>query len=350
MNSKKHSVIPENNWTQFIYLGLSLTLPSLFLTTAVSINSASAADDIITENQNSESSIDKTAKATSVNDTKQVVAAAELEPKVASVPEQKQPQLIAQTGEGNPDDLNKIRQELLIEPLIKIKIVPQAKPTYPPGLSFAGPSAFGANMGDAFVGLSGTTAGKTRDVIDGSTSLGFGLGDSQKLVGLEFAYSNNSIRKFGANGSFDLKAHRIVYAKGTNQVGVAAGWNTFANYGTDPTGPSSAYGVVTSYSLLKPNDPVNKMPISFSAGVGGGSFRQGNASTGVFGGVGVQVHPQVGVGLGWSGVGLNLGASIVPIPTLPLTITATGADLTDNSAGGTVFSLSVGYGFNFLPK
>jgi hypothetical protein len=333
LSSKKHSVIPGNNWIQFIYLGLWLTLPTLFLTTAISVNSASAADDIVTENQNSELSIDKTAKATPV-----------------SVPEQNQPQLIAQTGEGNPDDVNKIRQELLVEPLIKIKIAPATKPTYPPGLSFAGPSAFGANMGDAFVGLSGATAGKTRDVIDGSTSLGFGLGDSQKLVGLEFAYSNNSIRKFGANGSFDLKAHRIVYAKGTNQVGVAAGWNTFANYGTDPTGPSSAYGVVTSYSLLKPNDSVNKMPISFSAGVGGGSFRQGNASTGVFGGVGVQVHPQVGVGLGWSGVGFNIGASIVPIPTLPLTITATGADLTDNSAGGTVFSLSVGYGFNFLPK
>ena len=350
MNSKKHSVIPSNNWIQFIYLGLWLTLPTLFLTTAISVNSASAADDIVTENQNSELSIDKIAKATPVNDTKQVVAAAELEKTVASVPEQNQPQLIAQTGDGNPDDVDKIRQELLVEPVIKIKVVPATKPTYPPGLSFAGPSAFGANMGDAFVGLSGTTAGKTRDVIDGSTSLGFGLGDSQKLVGLEFAYNNNSIRKFGSNGSFDLKAHRIVYAKGTNQVGVAAGWNTFANYGTDPTGPSSAYGVVTSYSLLKPNDSVNKMPISFSAGVGGGSFRQGNASTGVFGGVGVQVHPQIGVGLGWSGVGLNLGASIVPIPTLPLTITATGADLTDNSEGGTVFSLSVGYGFNFLPK
>jgi hypothetical protein len=205
-------------------------------------------------------------------------------------------------------------------------------------------------MGDAFLGLSGTTAGKNREVIDGGTSLGFGLGDSQKLVGLEFAYNNNSIRKFGSNGSFDLKAHRIVYAKGTNQVGVAAGWNTFANYGTDPTGPSSAYGVVTSYSLLKPNDSVNKMPISFSAGVGGGSFRQGNASTGVFGGVGVQVHPQIGVGLGWSGVGLNLGASLVPVPTIPLTITLQGVDLTDNSTGGTIFAFSIGYGFNFLPK
>jgi hypothetical protein len=63
------------------------------------------------------------------------------------------------------------------------------------------------------------------------------------------------------------------------------------------------------------------------------------------------------VGLGWSGVGLNLGASFVPIPTLPLTITLQGADLTNNSVGGTTFALSIGYGalsigygFNFLPK
>ena len=352
MNSKKHSVIPSNNWIQFIYLGLWLTLPTLFLTTAISVNAAPAADDIVTENQNSGLSIDKTAKATLVNDTKQVVAAAELEKTVASVPEQKQPQLIAQTGDGNPDDVDKIRRDLLIEPLIKIKVAPTSasKPTYPPGLSFAAPSAFGANMGDAFLGTSAAFFG-TRDTgLDGSISAGFGLGNSQKLVGLEFGFNNGSIKNFGANGTFDLKAHRIVYAKGSNQIGVAAGWKTFAQYGNESIRPSSAYGVVTSYSLLKPNDSVNQMPISFSAGAGGGDFRQGNASTGVFAGVGVQVHPPVGVGLGWSGVGFNIGASIVPIPTLPLTITATGADLTDNSEGGTVFSLSLGYGFNFLPK
>ena len=332
LSSKKYSIIP-GNWIQFIYLGLWLTLPTLFLTTAISVNSASAANDIVTENQNSELSTDKTAKATSV-----------------SVPEQNQPQLIAQTGDGNPDDVNKIRQELLIEPLIKIKVAPQPKLTYPPGLSFAAPSAFGANMGDAFLGTSAAFFGSRDTGLDGSISAGFGLGNSQKLVGLEFGFNNGSIKDFGSNGTFDLKAHRIVYAKGTNQIGVAVGWKTFAQYGNEIIRPSSAYGVVTSYSLLKPNDSVNKMPISFSAGAGGGDFRQGNASTGVFGGVGVQVHPQVGVGLGWSGVGFNIGASIVPIPTLPLTITATGADLTDNSAGGTVFSLSVGYGFNFLPK
>ena len=338
---KKHSLILINHYKRFCYLGLLLTLPTSLLTTTISVNSASAADDIVTENQPSELITDK------------VVTAAQLEPKVESISEQQQPQLIAQTADSDPDDINKIRQELLVEPLIKFKIV-APKPTYPPGLSFAAPSAFGANMGDVFVGASGATAGKTRDVIDGSTSLGFGLGDSRKLVGLELAYSNNSIRKFGANGSFDLKAHRIVYAKGTNQVGVAAGWKAFAQYQTEASieeiRPSSVYGVVTTYSLLKPNDAVNKMPVSFSLGVGGGDFRQGNASTGVFAGAGVQVHPQVGVGFGWSGVGLNLGASFVPVPTLPLTITLQGADLTDNSVGGTTFALSIGYGFNFLPK
>jgi hypothetical protein len=108
--------------------------------------------------------------------------------------------------------------------------------------------------------------------------------------------------------------------------------------------------VVTSYSLLQPNDEVNKMPFSFSFGAGGGPFRQGFASTGVFGSVGMQVEPQLGVGFGWSGVGFNLGASYVPVPTIPLIITAQGADITNNSPGGTILSLSVSYGFNFLPK
>ncbi|MFN4952660.1 MAG: hypothetical protein ACK5F3_00915 [Aphanizomenon sp.] len=308
------------------------------------MNSASAADNMVTENQKSELITD------------QAVTIPESEQKIESISEQQQPQLIAQTEDSNPDDVNKIRQELLIEPLLKLKTV-APKPTYPPGLSFAGPSAFGANMGDVFVGASAATAGNRGNSIndiDASTSVGFGLGNSQKLVGLELSFNNGSVKNFGSNGTFDLKAHRIVHAKGSNQIAVAAGWKAFAQYQTKESSeqirPSSVYGVVTSYSLLKPNDPVNKMPVSLSLGVGGGDFRQGNASTGVFAGAGVQVHPQVGVGLGWSGVGLNLGASFVPISTLPLSITLQGADLTNNSVGGTTFALSIGYGFNFLPK
>jgi hypothetical protein len=322
-----------------VYLGLLVTLPSLLFSTPIS---ASAADDIVATNQESELITNK------------VATAAELAPKSESIPGQKPAQVIAQNAGNETDEVNKIRQELLVEPLIKIR---KSKTTYSPGLNFAAPSAFGANMGDVFIGATAATAGNrgnTINDIDGSTSIGFGLGNSQKLVGLEFEFTNGSIKNFGSNGSFDLKAHRVVYAKGTNQVAVAAGWKAFAQYKTkdsiEAIRPSSVYGVVTSYSLLKPNDPVNQMPISFSLGAGGGDFRQDEASVGVFTGVGVLVHPQIGVGLGWSGIGLNVGASFVPVPTLPLTITAQAADLTDNTAGGTVFALSLGYGFNFLPK
>jgi len=342
------------NWVQVI--GTTL-LSYIWFSTAILVSAT--ANEIVSNNQNSELITNQAASEDSLPDLKQVLAEkVKLGKKAASIVAQKQPQLIAQTNspgtsDNSPIDVENLRQQLLIEPLVKPaspdSSAPPAKRRYPPGLSFGAPSAFGAGWGDVFVGASGATRNKTNDGLDGSISAGFGLGNSQQ-VGLEFAFNNGSIKNFGENGTFDLKVHRIAYAKGTNQVGVAAGWKTFAQYGNEGVRDSSAYGVVTTYSLLRPNDSVNPMPISFSAGAGGGDFRQGNASTGVFGGVGVQVHPQVGVGLGWSGVGLNIGASFVPVPTIPLTITAQGADITDNSSGGTVFVLSVGYGFNFLPK
>lgn len=257
-----------------------------------------------------------------------------------------------------PGDIDQLRKDLLIEPIEPTQTIEPTAPTtpapqrtYQPGLNFGAPSAFGASWGDLFIGASAATAGKARDGNpDGSMSAGFGIGDPYNLLGVEFTFTNGSVKNFGYNGTFDLKAHRIVYAKGNTYIAVAGGWNTFAQYGNEGIRPSGAYGVVSTYSFLQPNNPVNPMAISFSVGAGGGDFRQGDASTGVFGSVGMQVHPQIGVGFGWSGVGLNAGISVVPIPTIPLTITAQGADLTDNSVGGTVFVLTVGYGFNFLPR
>jgi hypothetical protein len=254
------------------------------------------------------------------------------------------PIFIAQESSSSPDAL---RNQLRIKPLPIV----ENKPGNAPSLSFGIPSAFGAGWGNAFISASSGTPGKGRNgQVDGSISAGFGLGSSNTL-GLEISYNQGSIKNFGRTGTFDAKIHRVVYAEGTNQVGVAVGWNAFAQHlSGEPVIPSSLYGAVTTYSLLQADDSYNKMPISFTAGVGGGNFRQGNASTGIFGGVGLQVHPQVGVGLSWSGVGLNAGVSYVPYPEIPLTFVLTGGDLTDNSAGGTVLIFSASYGFNFLPR
>ena len=264
-----------------------------------------------------------------------------------------QPELVSQSSSTSSDSikvdesLEQMKQELKIDPLFSI-----AKRTYPPALTFGIPSAFGANWGDFFIGASGATAGKARaGEVDGSISTGFGIGDSDKLIGMTFSYNLGSIKNFGQTGTFDLQGHRNLYSDGITSVAIAAGWSAFAQHVVDESViPSSVWGTVTSYSLLQPDNPVNQLPLLLSLGVGGGYYRQDPASTGVFGGIGLQVAPQLGVGLQWSGVGLNLGLSFVPVPTIPLTIVATGADLTNNSPGGTVFILSVNYGFNFLPS
>jgi hypothetical protein len=240
-----------------------------------------------------------------------------------------------------------LREQLRVKPLPTAFYVPPSSGGNSPSLGFGIPSGFGASWGNAFISASGATPGKRRDGnIDGSISVGFGLG-SADTIGVEFAYNQGSIKNFGKNGTFDVKAHRVVYAEGTNQVSVGVGWNAFAQHVSEGVIPSSVYGVVSTYSLLQADDQYNKMPISFSAGVGGGQFRQGNASTGVFAGVGVQVLPQFSVGASWSGIGINAGVSYVPYPEIPLTFVLTGGDLTDNTAGGTVVVLSASYGFSF---
>ena len=333
----------------------TILLSYIWATTALSVTPASATDEIISQPHSSkELTTNQAQLKTNLPDLQDVLAKnVESGRKIEPLLYQKQSRITAQTDTSAPNDkrqlnTDKLRQYLLVDPLVKV--IP-LKRTYSPSLTFATPSAFGATWGDVFLGASAATTGKARTQPDGSISMGFGLGDARKLVGLELGYNIGSIKNFGYNGTFDLKANRIVYAKGNTQIAAAAGWKSFAQHVKgESVRPSSAYGVVTSYSLLKPNDTVNKMPISFSIGAGGGDFRTGDASTGVFAGVGVQVHPQIGVGMGWSGVGFNVGASFVPISTIPLTINAVGADLTDTSFGGTVFVLSIGYGFNFLPK
>jgi hypothetical protein len=249
------------------------------------------------------------------------------------------------------DNSSSLRDQLRIKPL-PAAFLPAASGGNTPSLNFGTPSGFGAYWGSAFISASGATAGKARDgSVDGSISVGFGLGTAD-TVGVEFAYNQGSIKRFGSSGSVDVKAHRIVYAEGTNQVSIGVGWNAFAQHvgNGESVRPSSVYGVISSYSQLQANDTYNTMPISFSVGVGGGDFRKNPDSIGVFAGVGVQVLPQLSVGAAWSGVGVNAGVSYVPYPEIPLTFVLTGGDLTDSSGGGTVLVLSASYGFNFLSK
>ncbi|WP_210967727.1 hypothetical protein [Dolichospermum flos-aquae] len=80
MKIKKHSIRLVNYFRHFVYLSLWLTLPSLLLGTTISVNSASAADDMVAANLNNDLITDKTATTTSLADTKRVFTAADLKP------------------------------------------------------------------------------------------------------------------------------------------------------------------------------------------------------------------------------------------------------------------------------
>ncbi|MHC5935003.1 hypothetical protein [Nostoc sp.] len=366
LNSKKIYQLTVVKYICYI-LGASL-VTSFTALMAISVNPAVAEDNIVFQEQQTPSLekkiiFEKQQIVSLTESAKTQTPKAIVSPKVDSSnlspaqvlmisPNQGDHQILLQAqtpaGDFQTND-SQLRQRLKIKPLFGGI---GGKANYVPSLSFGIPSAFGANWGDFFVQAAGATR-KERNGnggLDGSISAGFGLGDSQKSIGLEVAFNEGSIKNFGDNGSFDLKAHRVLSAGSTNQIAAAVGWNSFAQYGNEGVADSSVYGEVTSVSLLQPNSPQNQMPLALTVGVGGGNFRSGNDEVGIFGGVGLQVHPQVGIGASWSGVALNAGVSFVPVQTIPLTIQLEGLDLTDRTAGGSAVLLSVSYGFNFLPK
>lgn len=250
------------------------------------------------------------------------------------------------TPERSADQL---RQELRVTPIFDV--IPRR--VYSPSASAGIPTAFGANWGDMFISLAGSTSDNVRPEVDGGTSLGFGLGNSRESLGLEVIYNNLSIRSFAQNGSVDAKVHRSLVSNSTTQVAAAVGWNNFTNYGDDAGGtfPSSVYGVVSAYHLLRPQNPNNSLPVTLSLGLGGAPFfSNSNSGVGVVAGAGIQIHPQVAVSSAWSGRGLNLGASFVPVQTVPLSVAVIYGDALSNTESGSVLAVGIGYSFNFLQR
>ena len=264
----------------------------------------------------------------------------------------KQKDAIASTPPPNEfpqtQDLSDRKKDLKINPLDPSFVNPPR--TYSPSLTFTF-SAFGANWGDLFIGGSLATAGKERSRIDSYAGLGFGLGDASNLIGSTVSFNMQSLRNFGATNGINVDFHRIVYSDSQTQVAMAVGVTNLIKlyYRNQPDRLEEGYwGAITSYTFLRPNDPVNNLPLALTVGGASGQFDQ--TDVGIFGGVGIQLAPQLGVGAAWSGVSLDLGMSYVPIPTFPLTLTMEGIDLTNNTPGGPRFLLGVNVGYNFSPR
>ncbi|MEL6161467.1 MAG: hypothetical protein AAFQ40_09785 [Cyanobacteria bacterium J06623_5] len=236
-----------------------------------------------------------------------------------------------------------IRQELLINPGA---VLDRPQPT--PGSGFLTPSAYGADWGDAFIGLSGVTAGNRSD-LDGSASVGIGFGDAIRNIGAEVSVGIISLDGFADDGIVGFKLHKIFPQ--LDNLAVAAGWSNAIKWGDANDAEDTFYGVVTQRFDLQP-EKSNPLPLTVSLGLGTGSFRSTGAIAAdsnppnLFGSVGLRVIPELSLVSGWTGSALGLGVSAAPFD-FPLILTAGVSDLTDNTEEGPRFNASLGYSFGF---
>ncbi len=247
-------------------------------------------------------------------------------------------------------ELQRLRQEFLIEEpqTLSAKL---AEVVVAPGASISTPIGFGANFGQIFGGFAFQSRTRFTNQADGGLALGVGLGEPQKIVGLDVTMAILSL--FGDNagrGSFSFKIHRSL----PEGFAVALGFENAINWGGTDAG-SSIYGVVSKFFQFTETTAEPFSQLTLSLGVGGGRFRSEGAiedgvnSLGVFASAGLRIVEPVSAIVEWSGQDLNAGISLIPFPKVPLTINLAGADLTGNAGDGARFVMSIGYNY-FFPR
>jgi hypothetical protein len=332
---KKHCKAIKMNNLQYIYFGLRTTLASSLLFSSIIFVGSFAAYGLTVENSDIAAETEEL-----------------LTEKSNIITLQKQPQLIAQTGSSEVTgdtfgDINKLRQDLLIEPIVIEK--PSLRSA--PGSSAGTPTAYGASGGQAYIGA-GLYVPLDRGRSDGSVSVGIGAGDPIKSVAIEVSADITSIgiQDFGDSGQIGLKLHKSF----EDGAAIALGWSNAIKWGdANANAKDSIYGVVTKAFELQP-DANNKLPLTVSLGIGSGYFRSEGDITNnkqnivnVFGSLGLRVIPSASVVASWTGNALNVGASITPFKIAPIVVNAVFTDMTNTFNNGIGFSLSSGYSFQF---
>ncbi len=230
-----------------------------------------------------------------------------------------------------------------------------------PGNSSSSPSAFGASLGEAFVGASYQNQERGSTLDDGAVVAGFGLGDPNDYVGLELAVTSfSTVRSgFGKRGGLSVKLDRVL----PHQWGVAVGYEDAATWGATDGG-QSAYAVVSKVQTLTDNPTGFLGSITMNVGLGNGRFRNFPMTTlpsgqvvfgkprsniGAFASAGLRLLPSTSFIADWGGQDLTVGLSIAPFPSFPLVLTPAMADVMQRANTTARFILGVGLGFRLVP-
>ncbi len=219
-----------------------------------------------------------------------------------------------------------------------------------PGITIGVPSGFGADFGDAFAAV-GFQASTRYGAHDGGGVVGFGIGDAQRLVGIEIAISSFGSFRSCCRGGVSPKLHRVIGGNTSVAVGYENVW-TYGHMRGDEEATDagrSIYGAVTSVLPLR-EDPTSFVgSVAITAGLGDGRFRResdilaGRDRWNPFFSGGVRIADQASLITSWTGQDLAAGFSIVPIRGVPLFVTPSVADLTTEPR----FIIGLGYGIDY---
>lgn len=222
-----------------------------------------------------------------------------------------------------------------------------------PSLGGGLPTGFVGGWGDYFISGSAGTPGNLRTGSpDGSINMGFGLGDPERLLGLELYWGIGSTKNLNANGSFGATLGRVLVNRSDLQVAVAGGVIDAYPYGSEPNPqPLNGFGALTMAVPLRPADPTFRQTLQFTMGAGGSSFAPIDSyfqttESGVFGALGVELSANTGFSVGISGRSTNVNLSWVPFRSLPIFVNLAAADVFDATPWGTIGVLTVGWGDN----
>lgn len=237
-------------------------------------------------------------------------------------------------------------------------------PAASPGIAQSSPVGFGAAWGDVFAGIGGAQNTKTQrnavggEELNGSASIGFGLGDPAEFVGLETTINIVSLTggandsELGEDGNVNFKLHRAI----SDTTSIAFGIENAIGWGAPDDQDSSKYVAISHVTALRPSNPSSPLTLVVTAGVGDNRFKDqteaaaqlnGDNAINPFAAVSLSVTRRASVIADWNGSTLGLGVSFVPFRSIPLSASVGVVDASDRLNEGVRYTAGIGYSYNF---
>ncbi len=214
-----------------------------------------------------------------------------------------------------------------------------------PALGVAVPTGFGSNWGFFYGGLAMADRTQYGRVVDGAAILGFGVGESQKYVGLESTITSSDLDPFARTLTFSFKLHKMIGTSMSAAVGVDELF--YRGVGTD--GERSFYGAFSKFVQFSENPWKPFSMVLFNVGAGQGNFAARDMggrkleSIAPFASVGARMLPFFSLIAAYSSRDVDIGFGLAPFRSFRLNITPYVSKVFQNNGWPRLFGLSVVY-------